>query len=281
MKYQHPLQQSLVYLTLLIGCGDRNAFAPLTPPTPAEKAAMFLEKENPDAAIETILNTLGDTYQALYKAVTTGTNNETQLHTEMEALIADDSIDNVPNLISLLSSAQAQKYNVDPFAMVLQLAKSQTPATTTLVDTTASHSLGSLTQLYPILPRPTSDNIKGLQAALFILRSIGGPNSTKSDHLKLGLFLTANLVLELKLIDTNEDGSISTEEALQISETAATSFLSTIEAAVASILSSDLSNSKASSASDKLTKLQTTLQTQSGSDNAEKLRSFFAQAQSK
>lgn len=270
----------LACVSLLLSCGDRNAFSSLEPPTPAEKAAAYLEKENPDAAIDTVLHTLGDTYQTLYTVTTKGTNNEEQLHAEMLTLIAADSIDGVPNLVSLLASAQAQKYNVDPFAMVLQLAKSHTSTSAALVDA-ASVSLGALTQLYPILPKATASTIKGLQAAVFILQSLRGAYLSKADHLKLGLFLTASLVLELKLIDTNEDGTISIEEALNLSEESATTFITTLEAAVSSILLADLSTSKASAASAKITTLQTTLQNQAGTSNAEKVQNFFIQAQSK
>ncbi len=268
----------LACVSLLFSCGDRNAFSSLEHPTPAEKAAAYLEQENPDAAIDTVLHTLGDTYQTLYAVTTKGTNNEEQLHAEMLMLIAADSIDGVPNLVSLLASAQAQKFSVDPFAMVLRLAKSQT--STALVDATFV-SLGAFTQLYPILPKATASTIKGLQAAVFILQSLGSVYLSKADHLKLGLFLTASLVLELKLIDANEDGTISIEEALDLSEESATTFVTTLEAAVSSILLADLSTSKASAASAKITTLQTTLQNQAGTSNAEKLQNFFIQTQSK
>lgn len=270
----------LVCISFLFSCGDRNAFSSFVPPTSAEKAAAYLEKQNPDAAIDTVIHTLGDAYQTLYTATTKGTNNEEQLHTEMLTLIEADAIEGVPNLVSLLASAQAQKYNVDPFSMVLQLAKSHASASTALV-TSTSVSLGALTQLYPILPKPTTATINGLQAAVYILSSIESPYLTKADHLKLGLFLTAILVLQLKLIDTNEDGSISVEEALKVSEGNATTFINTLEAAVSSILSADLSTSKASAASAEITTLKTTVQNQAGASNAEKLRNFFLQAQSK
>ena len=268
----------LACVSLLFSCGDRNAFSSLEPPTPAEKAAAYLEKENPDGAIDTVLHTLGDAYHTLYNVTTKGTNNEEQLHAEMLTLIAADSIDGVPNLVSLLASAQAQKFSVDPLAMVLRLAKSQT--STALVDVT-SVSLGAFTQLYPILPKATASTIKGLQAAVFILQSLGSVYLSKADHLKLGLFLTASLVLELKLIDANEDGTISIEEALNLSEESATTFVTTLEAAVSSILLADLSTSKASAASAKIAMLQTTLENQDGTSNAEKLQNFFIQTQSK
>jgi hypothetical protein len=275
----HRIHHGILSATLLMGCGDKNVFAPLSPPTPAEKATAYMEKENPDAAIETLLNALGDTFRDLYTTTTNGINNEEALHAEMLDLIEANSVKKPYNLISILASAQAQKYNVDPFAMVLQLAKSKNSTSTTGLVDAASLSLGALTQLYPILPKATSANIKGIQGALFILRSIRSPYATKADYLKLGLFLTATLVLELKLIDTNEDGIISIDEATHLSEDAAFSFITTLESAVSSILQSDLNSSKSRSASDKIKNLQTTLQNQEGTTHAEKLRNFFAQAQ--
>ena len=280
MKKLYLLSHCLFCLRLLVGCGDQNAFESLAPPTPAEKAAAYLENENPDAAISTILDTLGDTYRGLYTAATEGNDNENQLHAEMLTLIAAGKVVQTPNLISILASAQAQKYSIDPFAMVLQLASGTSSSSSSALTDIPSVSLGPLTQLYSILPTATADNITGIQSAIFILRSIGSSDLTKADNLKLGLFLVANLVLILKSIDTNEDGIITPAEAEKIAAATATAFITILEQATLAFLSSDLNSSKTSAASGAITNLQTTLQEEPGTTDTEKLRAFFAQAQS-
>lgn len=265
---------SLLISLTIIGCG-KNVFQASTKTNPAETATKHMERGNPQKAIDALLKAIGSTYEDTYLAA--GSTNSLEIKASFEnafnASLADIDINKLTTWVSILASAHAQLYGIDPLDLGLALAEDKSTET----EEDNSSSKNDITRLFPYLPEASDDNIKNLGIALAILDSIGNSNFKTADNFKKGLFLMANASLLVKKIDIDEDGKISLDEASNLTLTDAQNLFIILASAASTIAAGAGSNleSGAQGASSKITSLITTIDKTEGTDRAEKLKNYL------
>lgn len=259
----------LILTVLLFPACGANTFSSLEKPDIGLQATKLLEDEQPQSAIDLLLSNLGSSFRAIYDGVgetSDLTQVEADFTSEVDTLVAAGATDDVPNLVSILASAQAQLYNVDPLSIALTLSKSSS----------SESSSNPITLLFPILPKSTSTSVRGLDLAVILLNSIGS-SATKADQLKKGIFVTASISLTVKGLDANSNGIIEPAEVLTLSEAGATALIQQLaaaaEAAAGSGDTSDSSNAGTSAQS--ISGIQDKIDAEPGTSKAEKLRAFI------
>ena len=229
----------LIMLTYLNACGD-NALKSIYPTNPAEDAVKQLEAKNPDAAIDILVDALGNEIKLLYGAISSiGTDGDyayspaefsDQLRPLINQLI-NNGHKHIPAMISVLSAAHGQKFGIDPFDIALSLA-------TGGADSGASNN-STITSLYPVLPEATDANKRGLNEAIAILNALETQYYTNADYFKQSLLFVSNISLITKSLDVApEDGEISANEILTLGSNDATELLQLVELAYQASLNS-------------------------------------------
>jgi len=277
-------------LTLFVsGCGD-NLFSSLEKTDTATDATIQLESGDPAKAITLILDKLGDAYSKVYEATNADSDlfqAQSDLNAAMLVLVDEGDIEDVPNLVSILASARAQKHGIDPFEIALKFAEAATTASEDTANadagssSTASAGPGNdVTRLFPILPEASAENLEGLDVAMTVLRSTGTYKTTSDDY-KEALLLTASIALVTKTLDSDGDGEISALESVSLSDAAAKALLNQITAAVlAAAASSDLSaDSETAKSTEQIQALQSQIDAEEGATQEEKLRNFIAKSE--
>ena len=257
-------------MLLLLACG-KNVYVDQEKKDPATEASRELEKDNPKAAINVLLDALGSEYKATIKGITVSTDL-TETENTLTVLLANalaKGKKNAVQWVSVLASAQAQLYNVDPFVIALKLATKD--KSTKLVDGATPDSQ-TLTILFPLLPESTPENIRGLDTAITMINSLGD-SMTVVDTLKKAIFLTSAVSLSLKKLDVNGDGTIAPEELLTMDQATAIAVISQI-ASAASTSSTGAAGSDPAAAA--IQSIQTQIQAQEGTTDEEKLKNFIA-----
>ena len=272
-KINCPVAAKLVSLMIpllfcILGCGE-NSFSGAEPQVPEEEAVKALEKANPEKAIKILLTDLGASFTESYNAMDSMTASEitATMNAELTSLIQNDRT-NIPGKISVLASAHAQKFAIDPLDIALSLA-------TTGLES-ATKNANTLTLLYPLLPEATSRNQTGLNQAIAILNAIDQGNLTKADFLKKSLFLTASISLRTKAFDTNPvDGQISPQELLRLEATSADKIMDLLEVATSSLNHLDL-DGDLEKAAGRIEETRISILNQPGNSRIEKLKEFLA-----
>lgn len=182
--------------------------------------------------------------------------------------ILNDALVDEPNnyaYISLLSAATAQKYGVDAITIALELA-----------DTENASSSNNITALFSVLPDPTTTNIAGITSAINYLNQIPASSRTASDNFKMTLLQTSLAALRIKAFDTNNDGNVTAEEALQIDSLDTTTILTAISDAQNSLSQDNITTGDGSSLStESITNIKAAIDAQEGADETEKLRNYL------
>ena len=235
--------QMILLVGLLVSCGA-NSLKQYEEENVKQDAVIFLEKHDPDSAIEI-------------------------LEKELEKS-PDDA-----ELLSLLATAYGQKHGLD----VLDLALSFGTATAT-TNTATESGRSDIAKMWPFLPDPTTANIDGLAHSVAFLNQIPVAQRINGDYLKLAIHVSAEMSLRLKALDTNGDFKLSLSELASMSATTAAAILTgLLSAATAAGLAGDQGDS-ANSASSSISKISTDIEAQSGSTQEEKLANYFSSQQS-
>ena len=215
------------------GSADKNHFQSFEKEDAAEDATLELEREKPQKAIDILEKELaadGENYQ----------------------------------LLSLLSSAYAQKHGIDVIRFAISLASSETK------------TANPLTALWPALPEATEENVDGVEYAVDILAAIPAEARTNADSFKLGLLSTCLVSLQLKALDLDGDGTLSLEELLRLTSTDAATVFSGLAGAVSALAS--MSNSlgdNSGAASSQIEDIYQSLQSSSGDSQEEQLTNYL------
>ena len=264
------LWRLLVCTLWLTACGD-NVFEGLDGSNPAEDAVKKLEEGDALEAERICLNALGSTYRSLYESIGPTTDlisMEETLGAEVDAIFSEDRVKNAGDIVSALSSAKAQMHGVDPFDVALVMATQDD----------SDESSNEVTAIFPALPEPTSNNILGLNVAKAVLNSLGVERFNKGDHYKSALFLTSSVSLASKALDSDGDGAISTLEANNLTDELAISILTNLASASLAIDQSTTTTDgeKARQNAEKISSLNSRIQSGEGSTSTDKLRSFLS-----
>ncbi len=171
--------------------------------------------------------------------------------------------------ISLLSMAYAQRAGVDPVTLIQNMS-----STSSLAES------NSITSLFSIMPPATETAIADVDTAVALLLTIPGSDRKTYDTLKLALFQTASMTLRSKILDTNGDGILSTEELMAMSSASALAMLSQIAGAVSAFADGNSTSATDKAASEQISKIQTAINAESGATDEEKLKNYLAKSSS-
>ena len=255
-----------------LNCG-KNSFKDSDKSVPTEDASKALEEGNSDSAIEILLDDLGSQFKAIYQQMSLLT--PTEISTNMAAIssqLVSDGKEDIPAKISILASAHAQKYGIDPLDIALSLATNETGSAA------EEGSSNAITILYPILPAATSENKTGLSQSIAILNAIHQSDLTTADFFKKSLFMMANISLITKTFDTSPaDGRITLNELSQLESGTTEDLFNLLEAAIGAVSQTDQSGNLATAA-EKISGIRNSIAEQSGSDDTEKLKEFLINA---
>lgn len=230
-------------LASLVACGT-NVYEATENTDPATTAAVQLEQKRPSAAIKT-----------LESALTKDEGN--------------------PKYLSLLSAAYAQRAGVEPLSVAQAMASksSGSSLTYTLLSTNTS-----LIALFDVMPEATTDTVADIQKAVSILASnLPRTDWLQGDSFKFAIYQTASMVMGLKILDTNQDGKLSTAELLGISGGSGTSLISQLGTA-ASILGASGGSSAAAQVATILESQKSAIAAMDGATDEEKLRNYLAKS---
>ena len=283
MKFFKVLDNILLFLALSLhaGCGD-NVFVEVEESDPGHQAVVLIEDDRPSAAIKLLLNTLGSDFRSIYNAVDEASSLpavQEALSTEIDALVAAGAVQRVPNLVSILASAQAKLFGVDFLELALKLATNDSDSAETAEGESNQTGEGqAITKLFPVLPDANSQNIRGLELATTLLDAIGSATLTKQDFFKKSILNVATTSLISKSIDVDGDGVISAIEAQELSDANAEAFLSQLISASSAAGSSGESgqDTNAGKSADNISGILAQVNGQEGTTNAEKVRNYLA-----
>jgi hypothetical protein len=221
---------------MLFSCGA-NPLKSYEKEDPAEDAAVALENDNPNKAIEILNKALeGDPTNSKY--------------------------------ISLLAMAYAERAGIDALSLAMKMASNNSSGT--------SSSTNSVTALFSVMPDATDEHIADVDKAVSLMYTISAANQTSADKLKIAMFQTAALTLRTKKYDTDGDGVISLAEALAMSGGDASSILSQLSGAASAFSSSSSTSSTDQAASAQITSIQTKISTCPGSTQQSQLQNYLA-----
>jgi hypothetical protein len=224
---------------LVVSSCSGNAFKASESGDPAEDAVIELENDNPKEAIKILEKAL---------VITPGE----------------------PKLISILSSAYAQRAGVEPLSMARNLASpSGTSSGGGATDST-------LISLFGVTPRATADSVADISYAVSLLTVELSPDLwLPGDQFKLAIYQTCASVLSLKILDKDEDGKLSIDEIASLSSAA--SILAQL-AASQSVLSQDPNDTSSVKAAEVLSKYQASINASEGGSADEKLKNYLAKS---
>lgn len=171
--------------------------------------------------------------------------------------------------ISILALAYAQRAGVDPLTLAQNMG-----------DSSGSSSGNGVTALFGIMPPATLATIADVDTAVALLLSIPTAELKSYDILKLAMFTTAAMTLRAKILDTNGDGILSTEELLAMTAEQALSILTQLATSASAFSTGGTSSSTDQAASEQVSKIQDAINAEEGADATEKLRSYLGKSAS-
>ncbi|MCB9228697.1 MAG: hypothetical protein H6618_03715 [Deltaproteobacteria bacterium] len=260
---------SSLLCSVILSCG-KNSFRDAEAAPPTEEASKALEEGNPEKAIRILLEDLGSSVEHIYNGMSAMTSSEisSALQSEILKLSGTKKTESSSSL-SILASAHAQSFGIDPLDIALSLITSGN-------DESSSGSSNTITLLYPVLPDATSENKAGLSQAIAILNAIPQEELTKADFFKQSLFLTANMSLITKTFDTDPaDGEITLNELGSLDATTTDELLTLLETAIGAIVSTDQEGNLAQ-ATEQIASIRSSIESQAGADDTEKLKEFLS-----
>ncbi len=267
-----------VFLSVfLLNCG-RSQFSSYLKSHPDEEASKALEQNDSVSAITTMLNALGSDFKQIFVAVTPTSDMaqvQQELQAELTSLMLTKDPYTIANYVSILASAQAQLYQIDPLSIILKFIKDGSGSSSS----TTSSSSGELLKLFPVLPDATAANLQGASLAITLMNSYDASLLTAADKFKLAIFLTAYLALILKSLDVNNNGVIDAVEILNMSQTTAASFLGVLHQAATTFLESNSGSSdtaRSSQAGQKIADIESAIQASQGSTDTDKLKDYLS-----
>ncbi len=267
------LFKSLVVLLLILSCGQ-SQFAIFEKTRPEELAAKDLEQNASMDAITTMLDALGTNFENIFVGVNLGSDLnqvQEQLSAETRRLSLTQDPKKIANYVSILASAQAQLYQVDPLTLILKLVAES--------GSSVKSSSNPLVMLFPVLPSPTALNLQGVALAITLMHSYDERLLTVADQFKLAVFLTAYLALILKTLDPSGDGVFTPAELANLSPATAQIFLDTLHEAVETFLATNVvtnASSRSGQTIQKITTLENSILSQSGTSSTDKLKNFLS-----
>jgi hypothetical protein len=231
-------------------CGT-NVFKSLEKQDPAEEATIAMEQGKPEKAIVILNRALAESPQNY-------------------------------QLLSLLSSATAQKYGIDTIDIALKMADNEKTSEQEAAPASEATSSNGITGLFSALPEATDDHINGISEAISIMESIPKESRTAADNFKLTMMHTALLGLNTKKFDKDGDGQISPVEKLQISVDDAVSILNNLMSAeeiIASGVTADSANESGASVA-QISTIRAAIEAAPGATDQEKLTNYLSSIQS-
>jgi hypothetical protein len=228
---------------LASGCGV-NVLASGEAKDPAEDAAIALENDDPDKAIDLLESAL------------------------------DDDPDS-PKLLSLLSAAYAQRAGIEPLQFAQRMIAKQVGDSSDDSSEAAPASTGGFTGMFDLMPEPTPGVLEDIDRAVEIL-AVDLPHDAwlAGDPFKYALYQTASIILHTKALDTNGDGVLSAAEVLGLSDGGATAILAQLASASGTLSAGEGTEAKAAAS---IAKYQTQIDAMPGDTQEEKLRNYLAQ----
>ena len=263
----------IIILQISLSCGTSDLGQ-----SSSEKAVKFLEKNDPDSAIEILLESLGANVSDIYNGfrdkneagsyVSSTAEITTALKAEVHTLVSEGKNETAEQ-ISILSAAHSQKHGIDPFDIALKLATTQS----------SESQSSAIMILYPALPDATDENKRGLGEAIAILNSLSPEHLSSADQFKLSILSMANMSLTTKALDTSPtDGKLSAEEIFTLSnqdaETIVDLILTAAEASLSS-LSSESGESTEVNSSTVINELKSRLESSEGTSTSEQVQNFM------
>lgn len=164
--------------------------------------------------------------------------------------------------ISILASAKAQEAGIDTMEFALSLAE--------------SGGGDSITGLFGVVPTPTESSLTSLDEAVNHLNSIPSASQTQEDQFKAAIFSTCLMTMRVKILDTDGDGSLSDAELISnLTVDNAASILSSLTSAETAIAGYGASDGT-TSAVNNISTISSSINSQSGSTDAEKLQNYLS-----
>lgn len=174
--------------------------------------------------------------------------------------------------LSILSTAYAQRAGVEPLSLAQSVADKGGSSGTNL---TAS-STADLVSLFKVVPEATTSTLADIDRAIAILSAdLPRAQWLAGDSFKFALFQLASTVMHLKVLDTNQDGILSTSELLTLS--GASTILSQILTA-STLVNSGQSSTVSAQAAQVLSQQHAAIEAMPGATDDEKLRNYLAKS---
>lgn len=241
LKYMKAVALGMIAMAVFSACGA-NLYKSLEKDDPAEDAALALEDGDAESAIDIL---------------------ETALH--------DDPSN--PKLLSILSYAYAARAGVEPLTLALRMGTNSSSNN----GGNQNSNNGTMSQLFDVVPEPTTGNLNDIARAVEILASeIAYEDRLPGDTLKLALFQTASFAMRMKAVDLNGDGQISIEELAALSSASANGILNQLSAAQSQLASAPQDDKTSQAAAEALSQYQDLINSQPGTTDEEKLKNFLA-----
>ena len=233
---------SFLICTLLVtvSCG-KNSFRTYEQADPMEDAAIAMEKNNPQKAMD-----------ILGPALAKDPNNY--------------------RMLGLMAAAVAQRWGIDTISIALKMA---TQNTTSSATTATGQSTNQLTGLFSVLPPASDENISGVKLAIEYMNRIPATERTIADNFIMSMLQTALTVIQTKKFDKDGDGLISPLELLNLDDDSALDILESIIAAEGALTGVVTGSSGSDSAGDNISTIRSEIDKQEGTTSSEKLRNFL------
>lgn len=200
-------------------------------------------------------------------------NNDAQKAIDILTTALEDDPSNT-TYISILALAYAQRAGVDPLTLAQKMGGASSSTAT------SASSGNGLTSLFSIMPDATDANISDIDTAVSLLLSIPTASRINADTLKLAMFQIADMTLRSKQLDTNGDGTLSTDELLHMSASSAKAILSQLAAAATAYAGGTSASTTDAAAAAQISKIQAAIQAESGTTDTEKLQSYLGKSSS-
>jgi hypothetical protein len=230
-------------LAASVACGD-NVFKSTEKADPAEDATVALEDDDPTKAIQIL-----------------------------EDALADD--EGNPQYLSILALAYAQRAGIEPLDFATRIANNAGTSGDEGSETSEDQA-GDMTAMFSLMPEASAPNLTDIDRAVEILANeIPVDQRLPGDDFKLAIYQTAAVVMHMKALDTNGDGTVSLEESIQLSDDSAAGLLAQISAAEALLASSDPNDKSKQKAAQALARYTSQINAAPGSTDEERLRNYM------